>query len=293
MNLVLSGPIDDGLLHAVADRTSARRIVRLPSGACRLEDVETDDTADVIAEWCRSARVDHAFIESGIDLSRFKVIAMDMDSTLITIECIDEVAAFAGKKQEVAAITEAAMRGEIADFAESLRRRVALLAGTDAGVLRRVFDERLRLSPGAEQLLAEAKAHGIRTLLVSGGFTYFTDRLAAWLHFDRSFANRLEIVDGRLTGRVREPIFDSDAKAEAVLQTCRELACDAETSMVIGDGSNDLKMFSKTNTAIAYHAKPVVRQATPIRIDFGGLDTILDYFPATTPAIRPDSAVIR
>jgi phosphoserine phosphatase len=203
---------------------------------------------------------------------------MDMDSTLITIECIDEIADFVGRKAEVAAITSAAMRGEI-DWPTSLRQRVALLAGLDAQVLQRVFDERLTLSPGALELIAAAKAANVFTLLVSGGFTYFTDRLREQLGLDAAFSNQLEIVDGKLSGRVIGPLCDADAKAHHVRDAAARLGASREQIMAIGDGANDLKMMAVAGTSVAYHAKPVVQAQATLAINHGGLEQVLKAFP--------------
>ena len=215
-----------------------------------------------------------------LPLSRFKVIAFDMDSTLITIECVDEIADVAGKKAEVAAITEAAMRGEIADYKESLRRRVALLAGLPASTLQRVYDERLRFNPGAERLVAACKAAGLKTLLVSGGFTFFTDRVQARLGIDFARSNVLEIEDGLLTGRmVDQPwgdICDGEEKKKMLLETCAALGIAPSRSIAVGDGANDLPMMAAAGLSVAYHAKPRVREAAHVAIDDGGLDRLLE-----------------
>jgi phosphoserine phosphatase len=202
---------------------------------------------------------------------------MDMDSTLITIECIDEIADMQGLKPQVAAITEAAMRGEIA-FTESLTRRVALLKGLDANALQRVYDKRLQLSAGAEKLLAGVQAAGLKTLLVSGGFTFFTDRIKARLDFDHTHANRLEIVDGKLTGRVLGQIVDGEEKKRAVEHTCRQLNISPRQAIVIGDGANDLQMMGIAGLSVAFRAKPVVRQQADIALNFAGLDGVLNLF---------------
>ena len=210
--------------------------------------------------------------------SDFRLLAMDMDSTLITIECIDEIADFVGKKAEVAAITTAAMRGEI-DWPTSLRQRVRLLAGLDESVLARVYSERLQLSPGATELIAAADKMGIYTLLVSGGFTYFTDRLKAQLGLDAAYSNQLQIMDGKLTGAVVGPLCDAYAKARHVRETAEKIGAARGEIMAIGDGANDLLMLAEAGTSIAYRAKPVVQaQATHV-INDGGLDAILSMFP--------------
>jgi len=237
-----------------------------------------------IAALARSCRVDASLVPQGARLSDYRLLAFDMDSTLITIECVDEIAQFAGCGTEVAAITEAAMRGEIADYDESLRRRVALLAGLDCGILARVFHERLRLSPGAPQLIAAARRLGLRTLLVSGGFTYFTDRLKAQLELDYTRSNILEVVDGKLTGRLCGAIVNAQAKAQALLDTCRLIGCAPAQAVAVGDGANDLKMMSLAGVSVAYHAKPIVRSQTTYAISYCGLDALLNLLVATHPA---------
>ena len=215
-----------------------------------------------------------------LHLSDFKLIAFDMDSTLINIECVDEIAAAAGRRAEVAAITEAAMRGEIADYKESLRRRVALLAGLPASTLQRVYDGRLRFNPGAERLVAACKAAGLKTLLVSGGFTFFTDRVQARLGIDFARSNVLEIEDGLLTGRmVDQPwgdICDGEEKKKMLLETCAALGIAPSRSIAVGDGANDLPMMAAAGLSVAYHAKPRVREAAHVAIDDGGLDRLLE-----------------
>jgi phosphoserine phosphatase len=213
-------------------------------------------------------------------LADFDLVAFDMDSTLIAIECVDEIADVAGKKAEVAAITEAAMRGEIADYKESLRRRVALLQGVPASSLQRVYDERLRFNPGAERLVAACKAAGLKTLLVSGGFTFFTDRVRDRLGFDFTRSNVLEIANGALTGRmVDQPwgdICDGAEKRKMLLETCVALAISPARSIAVGDGANDLPMMAAAGLSVAYHAKPRVREAAMVAIDEGGLDRLLE-----------------
>ena len=217
---------------------------------------------------------------SPLPLADFRLIAFDMDSTLIAIECVDEIADVAGKKAEVAAITEAAMRGEIADYKESLRRRVALLKGVAASALQRVYDERLRFNPGAERLVAACKAAGLKTLLVSGGFTFFTDRVRDRLGFDFTRSNVLEIADDALTGRmVDQPwgdICDGDEKRKMLLETCQALAISPAAAIAVGDGANDLPMMAAAGLSVAYRAKPKVRAAARVAIDEGGLDRLLE-----------------
>ena len=219
-------------------------------------------------------------VTAPLRLADFRLAAFDMDSTLISIECVDEIADYAGKKAEVAAITEAAMRGEIADYKESLRRRVALLAGVAANALQRVYDERLRFNPGAEALVAACRAAGLKTLLVSGGFTFFTDRVGERLGIDFARSNVLEIADGALTGRmVDQPwgdICDGAEKRRMLIETCARIGCMPQDAIAVGDGANDLPMMAEAGLSVAYHAKPKVRAAAHVAIDAGGLDRLLE-----------------
>ena len=227
--------------------------------------------------WAEEYGVDAANVPSGLSFRDFRLLAIDMDSTLVTMETLDEIADMAGLKAEVAAITEAAMRGEIRDFSESLTRRMALLQGVREDLIERVYRERLHLSPGAEVLLAAARAAGLKTLLVSGGFTHFTDRLKEQLGFDYAFANQFDIVDGRLTGRVLGPIVDGAFKAQAVRQCCAEIGCAPSQAIAIGDGANDLGMMGVAGLSVGYHAKPVVRAQATWSVRVGGLDTVVDW----------------
>lgn len=211
-----------------------------------------------------------------LPLNHFKVIAFDMDSTLINIECIDEIADAAGKKAEVSAITEAAMRGEITDFKDSLRRRVALLKGVPATFLDQVYAERLRLNPGAEVLLAAVHAAGLRSLLVSGGFTFFADRVRDRLKIHRAQSNVLGIEDGLLTGEVIGGIVDGAEKQRQLLRACEEAGCAPAESIAVGDGANDLPMMGAAGLSVAFHAKPKVRGQAMVAINSGGLDRLLE-----------------
>lgn len=279
MNLILQGPTADrNDIEHIAAIARAERIIALDEHAYRCEGAlrTAEITADIDAA-CLAARLDYAFVMPGQRLSDFKLLAMDMDSTLITIECIDEIADMHGLKPQVAEITEAAMRGEI-EFRESLTRRVALLKGLDASALQRVYDERLKLSPGAEPMLAAVKAAGLNTLLVSGGFTFFTDRIKTRLGLDHAHSNQLEIIDGQLTGRVVNGIVDAEEKKNTVLRVCRELAISPAQVIVMGDGANDLAMMKIAGLSVAFRAKPVVRAQADVGLNFAGLDGILPLF---------------
>ena len=219
-------------------------------------------------------------INAPLRLSDFKLMAFDMDSTLINIECIDEIADAAGRKAEVAAITEAAMQGTITDFKDSLRRRLALLRGVPVAHLEAVFAQRLRFNPGAEALMAAARAVGIKTLLVSGGFTFFADRVKAGLGIDFARSNRLEVADDRLTGRLIEQswgdICDGAEKRRTLLEVASLLGIDPSQTVAVGDGANDLPMMGAAGLSVAYHAKPSVRAQAKVAINTGGLDRLLE-----------------
>jgi len=219
-------------------------------------------------------------ITAPLRLSDFKLIAFDMDSTLINIECIDEIADAAGRKAEVAAITEAAMRGEIADYKASLRQRVALLRGVSVAHMQQVLDERLRLNPGAAELVRACKAAGLKTLLVSGGFTFFTDAVQVMLGIDWTRSNVLEVQDGLLTGRLVEQawgdICDGEEKRRMLLQTCANMGIAPTQAIAMGDGANDLPMMGVAGLSVAYHAKPAVREKAMVAINSGGLDRVLE-----------------
>lgn len=234
---------------------------------------------DAVPDTSGRARQDaHAM---GVDLvvqpaegRRKRLLLADMDSTVIAQECIDELAAMAGVGAEVSAITERAMAGEL-DFEGALRARVALLAGLDAAVIDRVWEERITFTPGGRTLVATMKAHGAHTALVSGGFTAFTARVAAALGFDEHRANELPVRDGRITGEVAEPILGRDAKVAALEALCARIGCDASEAMAVGDGANDLGMLHLAGAGVALHAKPAVAAAVERRIDFGDLTALL------------------
>lgn len=203
-----------------------------------------------------------------------RLLIADMDSTMITVECIDELADYAGIKPQIAAVTERAMRGEL-DFEAALAARVALLAGLDEAAIDRCLAERVRLTPGAETLVRTMRARGGFSVLVSGGFTRFAEPVGRAIGFDRVIANRLGIADGRLDGRVLGPIIGAGAKLQALCDAARELGVAADAALAVGDGANDLQMIAAAGLGIAYHAKPVVAAAADARIDHNDLTALL------------------
>ena len=217
-----------------------------------------------------------------LQLSHFKLIAFDMDSTLINIECVDEIADAAGRKAEVAAITEAAMRGEITDYKDSLRKRVALLKGVTVAHMAEVLNNRLQLNPGAEKLVKACQSAGMKVLLVSGGFTFFTDHVRDRLGINWTRSNVLEVVNGELTGRMVDQdwgdICDGEEKRKMLLQTCAQMGIEPSQAIAMGDGANDLPMMGVAGLSVAYHAKPKVREQAMVAIEEGGLDRLLDVF---------------
>lgn len=275
MNLVVQGhKVETRALKDLATLTGSEGIGRLGNNAFRL--IGAQPHPDLEA-YCETHQLDFAFVPEDRHLKDFRLFVTDMDSTLISIECIDEIADMQGLKTEVAAITEAAMRGEL-DFRESLSRRVALLEGLPEEALGRVFQERLRLNPGAEALMAGLKQAGIVTVLVSGGFTYFTERLQKQLGFDYAVANQLEIRGGKLTGKVKGDVIDGEAKRHTLQLVRKHHGFSPESVIAAGDGANDLPMLSEAGIGIAYHAKPVVRKQATHAISHAGLDGILRLF---------------
>ena len=278
MNLIIQGgALPTFLLERIVAATGASQVEPRPPQVVRLHGASRTPEFDALIPLIDAEKLDWAFVEAGRKLADFGLISFDMDSTLITIECIDELADFAGKKEEVSSVTEAAMRGEI-DYRESLRRRLALLAGLDARVLARVYGERLLLSHGARELLEAAQNAGLRTAILSGGFTYFTERLRIELGFDFATSNELEISGGKLTGKVVGDIVDASAKAHHLARLTDELGLKKEQVIACGDGANDLMMMAQAGLSVAFHAKPATRAKADVAINFGGLDSLLNLF---------------
>jgi phosphoserine phosphatase len=275
IHLVIQGADVTGRdLDQLSQLSGATQILRLGPGVCRLIGAQQRPG---IAEYCTRARLDFGFVPENRKLADMGLLAIDMDSTLITIECIDEIADMAGAKTEVSAITAAAMAGQL-DYADSLRRRIALLRGLDQGALARVYEERLRLSPGAETMLASMQRAGVKTLLVSGGFSFFTERLKIRLGLDYSIANVLDIADGRLTGRVIGDIVDADTKAAKLRSVRDALGLAPARVIAIGDGANDVAMMAEAGVSIAYRAKAVARDKADYALDYVGMDGVLNLF---------------
>ncbi|HEY4040007.1 MAG TPA: phosphoserine phosphatase SerB [Burkholderiaceae bacterium] len=274
------------------DRFAAAQLRRQPASVRLIGVGRSTEIAAQVLALATTWRCDAALVPPQWMLSEFRLLAIDMDSTLIQTEGIDEVAQLAGVGPQVAAITDAAMRGQLGDYSDSLRQRVALLAGVDQSLLRQVAQQRMRLSPGAERLLQAARQAGLRSLLVTGGFDYFANILQRRLGIDSVRANAVQIRDGRLTGTVHGPadtpevLVDSQGKANALKRACAEAGCSPAQAIAIGDGANDLPMLQLARLGIAYHAKPLVRESAGYSLDFSGLDGVLEWFTDTalTPA---------
>lgn len=279
MKLILQGiNPKEADIKQIAQQVNAGNLQQINAQVWRCDHVNDEPSVqDQAKTLALQANLDIAFMPDNAQFSDYKLVAMDMDSTLIQIECIDEIADMYGLKAEVAKITEASMRGEL-DFNASLTQRVGLLKGLDANALQKVYDERVTLSPGADIMLAAARAAGLKTMLVSGGFTFFTDRMKTRCQLDYSFANVLDIVDDKLTGKVVGDVFNAESKQEKVEMVCRELGCSTQQAITMGDGANDLKMMSVSGLSVAYHAKPKVRAAAKVAFNFVGLDGLVGLF---------------
>ena len=222
------------------------------------------------------AQIDYAILPD-MAFSDLGLIVSDMDSTLITIECVDEIAAQLGIKPQVAAITERAMRGEI-DFRQSLKERVALLKGLPISELQTVYDEVLKLTHGAEELLSACHQKGVKFMLVSGGFTFFTDRLKQRLGLDYTYANVLGVANGKLTGEVDSEIIDAQRKVELLQQYQADLGLQSHQVLAVGDGANDIPMIQAAGIGVAFHAKPKTQAAAKVSVNFGGLNALVRMF---------------
>ncbi len=275
MNLIIQGlEINNSDLRALAKLSHSQSIERITGQAFRLTQARHSEE---IAPYCVEAELDFAYVDADLKLSDFSLIAMDMDSTLLAIESIDEIADMHNIKPQVAAITQLSMQGEIS-FEQSLTRRTALLQGLPQQALQRVFDERVKLNPGAEKMLRQAKLAGLKTMVISGGFTFFTERIKTRLGFDFAAANVLEIVDDKLTGNIVGEIIGREGKARILKQVSDELGISRAQIIAIGDGANDLDMMTEAGVSIAYHAKPIVKQHARYALNYVGLDGVINLF---------------
>lgn len=281
--VVLQGPhLHSAAAHKIANGIGG--VLQPSAGGQAFATIITNHP--VAVQTVNELRAAHPFdinvLPEAFDPRRVRLLVTDMDSTFINIECIDEIADFLGIKPQVAEITEAAMRGEL-DFEASLIRRVALLKGLDTSALDHVYHERLRLNPGAEIMLAGLKAHGVKIALVSGGFSFFTNRLQQRLGLDYTLANVLDVDDNKLTGGVIGNVVGAEAKAAFLLELCRELEIAPHQAVAMGDGANDLKMMQHAGLSIAYRAKPAVQAQAKAAINHCGLEAILGLLQIAPP----------
>ena len=278
MNLILQSstdnPVSEQTIAALAALCQPRQTVQTSHNVWKLCNAHP---CAALEEQCRALALDYAWVPENLSLQQFSLFVTDMDSTLINIECIDELADLQGVKQQVCEITEASMRGKL-DFATSLRQRVHLLRGLPVEAMQQVYEQRLALNPGAHRLLKQLQQASIYTVLVSGGFSYFTDRLRAELGFDEAYGNTLGCENGILTGELTGPVIDAQAKAEHLIRAARQQGIQPQQSIAVGDGANDLLMIHAAGLGIAYHGKPVLQQQAGICLNHCGLDGILNLF---------------
>jgi phosphoserine phosphatase len=275
MNLVVQGRAlarsELAHLQALAGGTE---VVPLGAEAVRIAGAQPTPR---IAQYCAAHALDYAWVPDGRRLADLRLVAMDMDSTLVTIESIDEMGDLLGIRERIAEVTARAMRGEM-DYAQALRERVALLAGLEEAHLEHICEARMHLSPGAERLVSRCRTLGIRTLLVSGGFSFFTEWLKARLGLDAVHSNRLEIVRGRLTGRILGEIVDGDSKAARLAAEIAAMGIGAHQALAVGDGANDIPMMAVAGVSVAYRAKPAVRERATHALDHSPLDAVLNLY---------------
>jgi phosphoserine phosphatase len=274
--LLIHGAATAQQLNELQVLTTAERVLEYGPQSWHMQNVQFNEKfLKALEAYCQTAQLDFAWLPTELKLTDFGLLVMDMDSTLVTIETIDEMADYYGKKAEVSAITEAAMRGEISDYDTSLRRRLALLQGLDTQALERVYLERMTLSPGAERLVQAAHKAGLKSLLVSGGFTFFTDKLKQRLHLTYARSNTLGMIGHQLSGTVEGEIVNASVKARIVQETCAALGLPTTQAIVMGDGANDLQMMKIAGLSVAYRAKPIVRAQASVAFNFCGLDGLL------------------
>ncbi|MFC3070807.1 phosphoserine phosphatase SerB [Phenylobacterium soli] len=274
------GAAEDALAHLASALAGARARVKEPRplgpGAVDVA-LEAEDASAVreAAEGALEGRAVDVCVQPW-NGRRKKLLVADMDSTIINVECLDELADFAGLKAHIAAITERAMRGEL-EFETALRERVALLRGLSTGALQQTYDERVRLNPGARTLVRTMAANGARCALVSGGFTFFTSRVAEAAGFHLNRANTLHEESGKLTGEVGEPILGREAKLRSLLGEAEDLKLPLSETLAVGDGANDLAMIEVAGLGVAYRAKPIVAAQADAKVDHADLTALLYY----------------
>jgi phosphoserine phosphatase len=261
-------------IHQISQQAHGVQFIQIDQHAYYLANQQE---LQVVRVFCQQEQIDCAYVPEAMTLQKIKLAVMDMDSTLINIECIDEIADMAGIKAQISAITERAMRGEL-DFKQSLRERVALLKGLPESALQDVIQQRLQANPGAQRWIDTCKQYQIKTMLVSGGFEQFAHHVQKMLGIDYSAANRLEIIDGKLTGNILGDIVDGQAKADYLRYQAGQLNVDLDATVAIGDGANDLLMMQAAGAGIAYHAKPIVQQQADFSLNVVGLDGIINLF---------------